>query len=127
MVLSQNQTKFDIREQRMRSLLGFVTALILLVIAAVVVAYSGAYNVAARAPDPGILQWFLATTMEHSVRNHAQGITPRTDLRTTRRVTDCAYMERLASSATAGRGRTLATSAWASIQRPHICRIQLLV
>ena len=64
----------------MRSLLGFVTALILLVIAAVAVAYSGAYNVAARVPDPSILQWFLATTMEHSVRNHDQGITPRTDL-----------------------------------------------
>jgi hypothetical protein len=35
---------------------GFVTALIILAVGAVAVAYSGVYNVAAGAPEPGILQ-----------------------------------------------------------------------
>jgi mono/diheme cytochrome c family protein len=54
--------------------LGFVTALIVLAIAAVAVAYSGFYNVAAGAQEPGILQWFLTTTMHRSVKNHAQEV-----------------------------------------------------
>jgi mono/diheme cytochrome c family protein len=64
----------------MRFLQGFVVALILLAIAAIAVAYSGAYNVAASVPEPGVLQWFLSTTMEHSVKNYAQSVAPRTEL-----------------------------------------------
>ena len=55
----------------MKFILGFVVALIVLAIGAVVFAYSGVYNVAAGAPEPGILQWFLTTTMHHSVKSHA--------------------------------------------------------
>src|SRR6516165_654969 len=59
------------REQKMKFILGFVVALIVLAIGAVVFAYSGVYNVAAGAPEPGILQWFLTMTMHHSVKSHA--------------------------------------------------------
>src|SRR5215831_5464156 len=62
------------REQKMKFILGFVVALIVLAVAAVAVAYSGVYNVAAGAPEPGILQWFLTTTMHHSVKSHAPDI-----------------------------------------------------
>src|SRR6516165_10966959 len=62
------------REQKMKFILGFVVALIVLAIGAVVFAYSGVYNVAAGAPEPGILQWFLTTTMHHSVKSHAPEI-----------------------------------------------------
>jgi len=58
----------------MKFILGFVVALIVLAIGAVVFAYSGVYNVAAGAPEPGILQWFLTTTMHHSVKSHAPEI-----------------------------------------------------
>src|SRR5262252_6489 len=53
---------------------GFIAALVILAIGAVAIAYSGAYNVAASVPETGILQWFLSTTMQHSVKSHAQGI-----------------------------------------------------
>src|SRR5262249_30730111 len=72
--------RFAIGRKKMKFLLGFVTALIVLAIGAVVVAYSGVYNVAAGAPEPGILQWFLSTTMHHSVKSHAQEITAPVDL-----------------------------------------------
>ncbi len=58
----------------LRFLQGFVAALILLAIAAVAVAYSGIYNVAADAPGIPPLEWLLATTSENSVPVHAKGI-----------------------------------------------------
>jgi mono/diheme cytochrome c family protein len=60
--------------EKMRFLQGFVAALVILFIGAVTVAYSGVYNVAAGAPEIGILQWLLSTTMQRSVKSHAQGL-----------------------------------------------------
>jgi len=64
----------------MKFMRGFVAAVIILVIGAVAVAYSGVYNVAAGAPELGILQWLLSTTMQHSVKSHAQRITAPVEL-----------------------------------------------
>jgi len=64
----------------MRFILGFLTALVLLVIAAAALVYSGWYNVAAvEGFHPG-LAWALHTTMERSVRQHAAGLVPPADL-----------------------------------------------
>jgi mono/diheme cytochrome c family protein len=56
----------------------FIVALELLVILSIVgfivLIYSGSYNVAASSTDYGIVQWVLETTMEKSVRHHAQGV-----------------------------------------------------
>jgi len=64
----------------MKFIQGFLTALIVLAISAVAVAYSGVLNVAAGAPEPGILQWFLSTTMKHSVKSHAREVTASVEL-----------------------------------------------
>src|SRR5438105_3213638 len=64
----------------MKFIQGFLTALIVLAIVAVAVAYSGVLNVAAGAPEPGILQWFLSTTMKHSVKSHAREVTASVEL-----------------------------------------------
>src|SRR5215475_5379966 len=58
----------------MKFLQGFVAALFVLTIAAVAVAYSGIYNVAANAPGIPPLEWLLATTSQNSVPAHANGI-----------------------------------------------------
>ncbi|HKJ87363.1 MAG TPA: cytochrome c [Gammaproteobacteria bacterium] len=58
-------------------------ALILLLLVAVVgiaIMYSGIYNVSAEYPHPGIFKWFLDTTMERSVENHAKGVEAPADL-----------------------------------------------
>jgi mono/diheme cytochrome c family protein len=59
----------------MRFIWGFVAALVVLVAGALGVTYSGAYNVAANIPDPGIVKWLLSTNMQRSVVSHAQSIT----------------------------------------------------
>jgi mono/diheme cytochrome c family protein len=64
----------------MKFILGFVTALIILAIGAVAVAYSGVYNIAAGAPEPAVVQWFLTTTMHHSVQSHAQDVSAPVEL-----------------------------------------------
>ncbi|MFU8813835.1 MAG: c-type cytochrome [Pseudomonadales bacterium] len=55
-----------------------VTAIALLAVlaagAALVLMYSGAYNVGATEPHTGFGRWLLGTTMEHSVRTRAQSI-----------------------------------------------------
>ncbi|HEX9005984.1 MAG TPA: cytochrome c [Bacteroidota bacterium] len=45
------------------------------VVGALFVAYSGIITVAARSPRGGPLEWFLNTTSDHSVAAHAKGIT----------------------------------------------------
>jgi len=57
----------------MRFIAGFITAIVVLAVAGLAYVYSGGYNVAASAPDPKIVQWVLATTMQRSVARHAQG------------------------------------------------------
>jgi mono/diheme cytochrome c family protein len=59
----------------MRFIWGFVSALVLLVVAALAVTYSGSYNVAANAPDPAMVKWLLSTNMKQSVAKQAQSIT----------------------------------------------------
>jgi mono/diheme cytochrome c family protein len=58
----------------MRFIWGIVVALVVLVVGALGITYSGAYNVAANVPDPGILKWLLSTNMQRSVVSHAQSI-----------------------------------------------------
>jgi mono/diheme cytochrome c family protein len=58
----------------MRFIWGFVFALIALLVGALAVTYSGAYNVAANVPDPGIVKWLLSTNMQRSVAHHARSI-----------------------------------------------------
>jgi mono/diheme cytochrome c family protein len=64
----------------MRFVQGFIAALILLAVAAVAIAYSGVYNVAADAPGVQPLEWLLATTSQNSVGAHAKGIEPPAQL-----------------------------------------------
>jgi mono/diheme cytochrome c family protein len=56
-----------------RFIWGFIAALVILALGALAISYTGTYNVAARVPDPEIVQWFLSSTMRRSVANHAQG------------------------------------------------------
>lgn len=55
----------------MKYVVGFIVALVAVAVFAVVVAYRGAYDVAATAPDAAPVGWWLATTMTHSVRSRA--------------------------------------------------------
>jgi mono/diheme cytochrome c family protein len=64
----------------MRFIWGFISALVILAVGAIAVTYSGAYNVAATAPDPSLVQWFLSTTMQRSVVNHAQAVSAPSQL-----------------------------------------------
>lgn len=58
-----------------RTVLITVIALFLIVvITAVVTAYSGRVQVAATKPPPGFVQWFLRTTRDHSVALASRGI-----------------------------------------------------
>jgi len=58
----------------MRFIWGFITAVVIGVLAGLWITYSGSYNVAANADDPGIVKWLLSTNMERSVARHAQSI-----------------------------------------------------
>jgi mono/diheme cytochrome c family protein len=58
----------------MRFIAGFIAALIVICIAGLIYIYSGAFNVAATAPYPKILDWVLSTTMDRSVSQHAKEI-----------------------------------------------------
>jgi len=59
----------------MRFIWGLIVGLIILVVGALGVTYSGAYNVAANVPDSSIVTWLLSTNMQRSVVSHAQPIT----------------------------------------------------
>lgn len=56
----------------MRFLLGFVTALVVLAAGALVLIYSGAFNIAASVPHGPVDAWLLETTMERSVKARAE-------------------------------------------------------
>ena len=58
----------------MRFIWGFVVALIVFLVGALAVTYSGAYNVAANVPDSTIVTWLLSTNMRRSVTHHARSI-----------------------------------------------------
>jgi mono/diheme cytochrome c family protein len=59
----------------MRFVWGFLCAFVLVVIAALVVTYTGWYNVAANIPDHPAAKWFLSTNMKQSVARQAQSVT----------------------------------------------------
>jgi len=59
---------------------GFVVALIVVLLGALGVTYSGAYNVAANVPDNPVINWLLSTTMQHSVARHAQSVSAPAEL-----------------------------------------------
>lgn len=58
----------------MKFILGVVVSISVLPIAGVVFIYSGIYDIAATEPHTPPMRWLLWTTMERSVRAHAEGI-----------------------------------------------------
>ena len=58
----------------MRFASGFLAAIVLMVLVALAVSYSGVVNVAATEQDKGVAAWFLSNTMRSSVRRQASGI-----------------------------------------------------
>jgi mono/diheme cytochrome c family protein len=62
------------QEADMRFVSGFITAVVIAVLLGLAITYSGAYNVSADVPDPGIMQWLLSTNMQRSVVRHAQSV-----------------------------------------------------
>ena len=58
----------------MRFLFKLVILLVVAAAAALVVSYSGLYNVAATNPDSKPMRQFLMMTMDHSVQHHSRGI-----------------------------------------------------
>ena len=58
----------------MRFTSGLLAAIVLVILIALAVSYSGVINIAATEPDNPLTAWFLSNTMEHSVREHAKAI-----------------------------------------------------
>jgi mono/diheme cytochrome c family protein len=58
----------------MRFIAGFLIALIAVACAALVIMYTGSYNVAANVPDNAIVDWYLSNTMIHSVVSRAKSV-----------------------------------------------------
>ena len=58
----------------MRFASGFLAAIVLMILVALAVSYSGVVNVAATEQDKGVAAWFLSNTMRSSVRRQASGI-----------------------------------------------------
>jgi mono/diheme cytochrome c family protein len=56
----------------MKFIVGFIVALIAVACAALVIMYTGSYNVAADAPDNPVVNWYLSNTMIHSVISRAK-------------------------------------------------------
>jgi len=57
-----------------RFVLGFVFAILVLVVAGLAVVFTGGYNVAASVPHSPIETWVLSRTMTNSVQRQARGI-----------------------------------------------------
>jgi|SRR5436190_23729418 mono/diheme cytochrome c family protein len=58
----------------MRFIAGFVVGLIAVACAALVIMYTGSYNVAANVSDNPIVDWYLSNTMIHSVVSRAKSV-----------------------------------------------------
>ena len=58
----------------MKFALGFLAAIVLLILVALAVSYTGVINIAATEPDHAAVAWFLSTTMKRSVRQQASGV-----------------------------------------------------
>ena len=59
----------------MKCIIGFLWLAVIVLFAGVVVMFSGLINVAATNPHHPVTDFILSTTMDHSVRAHAKGIT----------------------------------------------------
>jgi mono/diheme cytochrome c family protein len=59
------------KENKMKFLLGFITAIVLGVIVFLVVVYTGIISVKASDEESGFIRWTLETTMENSVKRDA--------------------------------------------------------
>jgi len=55
----------------MKVVIGFILGWVVLAVAALLVVYSGSYDVAASQPENTITAWLLSTTMRRSVAHHA--------------------------------------------------------
>jgi mono/diheme cytochrome c family protein len=55
----------------MKFLWGFVTAVVIAILAGLAIVFSGAFNVAATVPDNALVAWVLHTTMQRSVQSRA--------------------------------------------------------
>ena len=53
-----------------RFLLSFITFILVLVVAVLLVVYTGIFNVAATSADPDLVRWMLNTTQERSIKAH---------------------------------------------------------
>lgn len=58
----------------MKFFLGFLSAIVVMIIIALIVIYTGWYDISATGKEGGITEWVLETTMENSVRRSADGI-----------------------------------------------------
>ena len=58
----------------MKFIVGFIVALIAVACAALMIMYTGSYNVAADAPDNPVVNWYLSNTMIHSVISRAKSV-----------------------------------------------------
>jgi mono/diheme cytochrome c family protein len=58
----------------MKFIAGFIVALLAVAAAALLIMYTGSYNVAASVPDNPIVEWFLSNTMVNSVTNRATSV-----------------------------------------------------
>ena len=55
----------------MKVVIGFILGWVVLAVAALLVVYSGSYDVAASKPENTITAWLFSTTMRRSVAHHA--------------------------------------------------------
>ena len=55
----------------MKVVTGFILGWVVLAVAALLLVYSGVYDVAASKPENAITAWFFSTTMRRSVARHA--------------------------------------------------------
>ncbi len=58
----------------MKFLAGIIFTFVLLIIAGLLIIYSGWYNVSALKPESGVTKWILNTTMDNSVEYHSKDI-----------------------------------------------------
>jgi mono/diheme cytochrome c family protein len=69
-------------------ILGFFTAIVVLIVGGLALIYSGAYNVAADREHTALEKWLLSTAMIRSVNAHADHEMPPTDLNDEHRIRD---------------------------------------
>ncbi len=77
-----SQIRFDLRLNKfnllriykMRFFGGVVVTIVVLILAGLIIIYSGLYNVSAANREPDFSRWVLSTTMDNSVERNSKGI-----------------------------------------------------